>query len=163
VSETDGVQGPFPGPNWMAECLKARLDVERLQDELRGCDGALRAAQEDIQRLRLSEVHWQERAVALLQDLKAAVVNRDRRDEGAQAQPTGAAVAPTGQAGGEYSGSAGPPAGLRIPPSVSVAAMVVLAPGGEEILRVPAGVTPTELYEQGFPDVAAALEKGPKR
>jgi hypothetical protein len=49
---------------------------------------------------------------------------------------------------------------IVIPTDTKVASMVVVAPGGKEILRVPAGVTPAELHEQGFPDVAAALEKG---
>lgn len=57
----------------------------------------------------------------MVRDLEAAGVNHDQREVGAQAQPAGAAAAPTGQAGGaqellpvagdKSAGSVGPPAG----------------------------------------------------
>lgn len=134
-----------------------------------------------------------ERARLGVADSAAAGVNHDQRDVGAQAQPAGVAAAPTGQAGGAQSGSAGPPGGLGCPkhpehlcvamaanmpgrpsglcvygcaidnghppPSLKPAYALHVIAGGRELMRVLNGVTPDDLRAQGFPDVAAALER----
>lgn len=111
-----------------------------------------------------------QRAARARKDSEAAVVNRGQRDVGAQAQPAGVAAAPTGQAGGAQSGSAGLPAGFRreadgtITFPVGVGALkpvyaLQLIAGGRELMRVMNGVTPDDLRAQGFHDIAAALER----
>jgi hypothetical protein len=105
-------------------------------------------------------------------DLKAAEVNHDRRDDDGASQPTGAAVAPTGQDGGEQLSPVVPPAGLTLKPGAPIldtanatitraSALLAMGPGGKELLRVPAGVTPAELRAFGFNDVADRMEGKP--